>query len=78
MALNATSVGVGRRNRFFLCICSRNCIFFISGIDIVFIVVMVMYQNRQVMLTSFGFFSIVGAARRVQIARAPATSRGRW
>ena len=55
VALNATSVGVGRRNRFFLCICSRNCIFFISSIDIVFIVVMVMYQNRQVMLTSFGF-----------------------
>ena len=26
MALNATSVGVGRRNRFFLFMCSRKCI----------------------------------------------------
>ena len=34
MTLNATSVGVGRRDRFFLCMCSRNCFFFIIGIDI--------------------------------------------
>ena len=27
MALNTTSVGVGRRNRSFLCMCSRKCIF---------------------------------------------------
>ena len=33
MTLNATSVGVGRRDRFFLCMCSRN-VFFIIGIDI--------------------------------------------
>ena len=33
MTLNATSVGVGRRDRFFLCMCSRNCFFFIIGID---------------------------------------------
>ena len=30
MTLNATSVGVGRRDRFFLCMCSKNCFFFID------------------------------------------------
>ena len=58
MVLNATSVGVGRRNRSFLCMCSRNCIFdiiiIIIIINIVFVVVVVMLQNRQVMVTSFG------------------------
>ena len=56
MALNATSVEVARRNRSFLCMCSRNCIFNIVVIIIinnVFFVV-VMFQNRQVMVTSFG------------------------
>ena len=35
----------------FVCIhmCSRICISFISSIDIVFVVVMVMYQDRQAM-----------------------------
>ena len=45
MTMNATSVRVERTDRFFLCLCSRNCISFISSIDIVFAVVMVMYQN---------------------------------
>ena len=58
MVLNATSVGVGRRNRSFLCICSRNCIFdiiiIIIIINIVFAAVVVMLQSCQVMVTSFG------------------------
>ena len=58
MVLNATSVGVGRRKRSFLCMCSRNCIFdiiiIIISINIVFVVVVLMLQNRQVMVTSFG------------------------
>ena len=37
---DTVNVGSGRRNIFFLCICGRNCISFIS-IDIVFVVVMV-------------------------------------
>ena len=57
MVLNATSVGVGRRNRSFLCMCSRNCIFdiiiIIIIINIVFVVVL-MLQNQQVIVTSFG------------------------
>ena len=58
MVLNPTTVGVGRRNKSFLCMCSRNCIFdiiiIIIIINIVFVVVVVMLQNRQVMVTSFG------------------------
>ena len=57
MVLNAASVGVGRRNRSFLCMCSRNCIFdiiiIIIIINIVFVVVL-MLQNQQVIVTSFG------------------------
>ena len=56
MVLNATSVGVERRNRSFLGVCS--CVFgiiiIIIIISIVFIVVVLMLQNRQVMVTSFG------------------------
>ena len=56
MTLNATSLGVRRRNRFFLCMCSRNCIFIIVIIIIiiVFVVSVVMFQNRQVIVTSLG------------------------
>ena len=60
MVLNATSVGVGRRNRsLFLCMCSRNGIFdiiiiIIIIINIGFVVVVVMIENCQVMVTSFG------------------------
>ena len=58
MVLNATSVGVERRNRSFLCMCSRNCIFdiiiIIISINIVFAVVVLMLQNQQAMVTSFG------------------------
>ena len=68
MALNVPSVvGVGRGNRFFLFMCSRNCIIIIIittiiiivviiiiiVIIVVFVVVAVMFQNRQVMVTSF-------------------------
>ena len=49
MALNATSVAVGRRNRFFLCMCSRNCIIVIIIIFtiniIVYIVVVVNFMH---------------------------------
>ena len=59
VVLNATYVGAGRRNRSFLCMCSRNCVFDIIVINIiikiVFVVVVMLLQNRQVMLTSFGF-----------------------
>ena len=58
MALNATSVRVGRRKRTFLCMCSRNCIFhiiiiiiIIIIINIVFVAVVVMLQNRHMMVT---------------------------
>ena len=59
MVLDATSVGVGRRNRSFLYMCSRNCIFgiiiIIIIINIVFTVVLLMLQNQHVMVTSFGY-----------------------
>ena len=58
MVLNVISVGMGRRNRSFLCMCSRNCVInimiIIIIINIVFVVVVVILQNRQVMVTSFG------------------------
>ena len=41
MALNATSVGMGRSNRFLLCMCSRNCIIVIIIIVIINIIVYV-------------------------------------
>ena len=57
MVLNTISVRMGRRNRSFMYICSRNCIFdiivIILIINIVFVVVVVMLQNCQVMVTSF-------------------------
>ena len=60
MVLNATSVGVGRRNGSFLCLCGRNSIFdiiiIIIIIDIVFVVVVLMFQSRQVIVTSFGCY----------------------
>ena len=60
--MNATSVGVGRRNRSFLC--NRNCIFdiiiiIIIIINFVFVIVVLMLQNRQVMVTSFVVVGIV-------------------
>ena len=58
MVLNVISVGMGRRNRSFLCMCSRNCVInimiIIIIINIVFVVVVVILQNRQVIVTSFG------------------------
>ena len=57
MVLNAISVRMGRRNRSFMYMCSRNCIFDIIIITIIiniaFVVVVVMLQNGQVMVTSF-------------------------
>ena len=35
VAYNATSVEVGRRNRLFLCMCTRNCISLIVIINII-------------------------------------------
>ena len=58
MVLNATSVEVRRRNRSFWCMCSRNCFFdiiiIIIIINIAFVVVVLILQNCQVMVTSFG------------------------
>ena len=67
MVLSATSVGVGRRNVSFLCMCSRNCIFniivIIIIINIAIVVVLLMLQNRQVIVTSFLVaVGIVGAS----------------
>ena len=55
MVLNATSAGVGRKNRSFLCMCIKNCITIIK-INIVFVVVVLMLQSHQVIVivTSFG------------------------
>ena len=64
MILNAISVGLERRNKSFLCMCSRNCIFdiivIIVVVNIVFIVVVLMIQNRQVMVPSFGCCWYIG------------------
>ena len=58
MVLNATSVEVERRNRSFLCMRSRNCIFdiviIIIIINIVFAVAVLMLPNCQVAVTSSG------------------------
>ena len=43
VALNATSVGMGRRNRFFLCMCCRNCIIVIIIIVIINIIVYIVF-----------------------------------
>ena len=45
MALNATSVGMGRRNRFFLCMCSRKCIVITIIVIIIIIVYIVVVVN---------------------------------
>ena len=74
----SASGGEGRRNRFFLRMCSRNCISFIISIDILFVVVMVIYQDCQVMVTSSGFCWYSGGAPRVPIVGVPATSEERW
>ena len=80
MVLNTISVGVGRRNRSFLCISSRNRIFdiIIVIINIVFVVVVVMLQNHKVIVTSFSCCPCSGDIPRVLTVRVPATSGGRW
>ena len=47
VAYNATSVGVGRRNRPFLHMCSRNCIIVVVIINTMYIVVVVECQDHQ-------------------------------
>ena len=57
MTLNAISVRVERRNEFFLCMCRRNCFINIILVIIniiVYILVVVMCQNCQVIVTSLG------------------------
>ena len=85
MISTATSAGAGRRNRSFLCICSRNrsfdIVLIIIIINIVFVFVVMILQNCQVMVTSFGFcwFSaLLPPLPRVLIVGVPVTSRGRW
>ena len=78
MALNAPSVGMARRNRSLLCMCSRNCIFDIIIMIIVLVVAVVMLQNRQGMVASFGYCSYSGVPPRVPIVGVPVTSGGRW
>ena len=84
MVLNTISVGVGRRNRSFLCMSSRNHIFdiiiiiiIIIIINIVFVVV-VMLQNHKVIVTSFRGCPCSGDIPRVLTVRVPAISGGRW
>ena len=80
MVLNTISVGVGRRNRSFLCISSRNRIFeiIIVIINIVFVVVVVMLQNHKVIVTSFSCCPCSGDIPRVLTVTVPAASGGRW
>ena len=45
VAYNATSVGVGRKIHFFVCMCSRNCVIIIVIINIIVYVVVVMVSK---------------------------------
>ena len=95
LAQNVTSVGMGRRNAFLLCLCSRNCVIIIIIIFLeylkrcyilcilhititVFVVVVVMFQNRQLIVTSLGYCWYSGAPSKVPIVGVLATSGGRW
>ena len=89
MALNAISVGVGRRYRSFFCECVAGTVLLILLLLLlllllsllssnVFVVVVMMLQNRQVMVTSFGCCWYSGGAPRVLIVGVPAISRARW
>ena len=51
VALNATSVGVGKRNRSFLCMCSRNCIFDIFSSEKTFWLTLLKFDKWNVWLT---------------------------
>ena len=64
---------------FSFCMDSKNCIFIvIIIINIVFAVVVVMFQNHQAMANSCECCWYSGAPTRVPIVRVPATSGGRW
>ena len=52
MALNVTSVGMARKNRFFLCVRSRNCIIVITIIVIINIIVYILVVVNSVYLHS--------------------------
>ena len=68
-----------RGNRFFLCISSRNCIVFIVIINaIVYIVVMMICQNHQLIVTSLDCCWYSGGAPRVLIVGVPATPVEKW
>ena len=79
VALNVTSVGVGRRNRLFLFMCSRKCLIIIIIIIIiiitVFAVAVVMFQNHQKMVTFFGCCWYSGGAPQSPNYWVPATCR---
>ena len=68
-----------RGNRFFLCISSRNCIVFIVIINaIVYIVVMMICQNHQLIVTSLDCCWYSGGVPRVLIVGVPATPVEKW
>ena len=52
MALNVTSVGMARKNRFFLCVRSRNCIIVITIFVIINIIVYILVVVNSVYLHS--------------------------
>ena len=52
MALNVTSVGMARKNRFFLCVRSRNCIIVITIVVIINIIVYILVVVNSVYLHS--------------------------
>ena len=55
MAFNVTSVGVGRRNRFFFCMCSRNCIIIFVIVNVIaYLAVVAMCQSHPVILIFLG------------------------
>ena len=79
MALNAISVRVERRNEFFLCMCHRNCFINIILVIIniiVYILVVVMCQNCQVIVTSLGCCWYSGGTH--WIVGIPVIFGGRW
>ena len=48
------------------------------ALNIAFVVVMVMYQNRQMIVLSAVVVGIVGAPPRIPTVRVPPTAGGKW
>ena len=71
-------LGWGGEIVFFLCMCSRKCICFVISIDIVFVAVMLKYQNLQFMVILLAVVDLVRTPPRVLIVGVPATSGRRW